>query len=148
MVSAVVQLVSEEGGGVGGDQAKERPGSRLPAASGGSFESQSSENGRGAPGGAGASSSRSRGGSGGGDSGGSAGCRVKVANIPRGQANPEDIAEIFRAAGAVVSATVRVTKSKQYEGIVTMESSAAASMAVEILNGADCNGRQLRVRPA
>jgi hypothetical protein len=56
------------------------------------------------------------------------------------------LAEIFSAAGRVASATVRVTKSKQFEGTVTMESAAAAGMAVELLNGADCNGRALRVR--
>ncbi len=69
-----------------------------------------------------------------------------VANIPRGQANPEDLTEICRAAGTVISASIRVTKSKQYEGTVMMGSSSDADMAVELLNGADCNGRALRVR--
>ena len=146
VVNAVVQLVSEEGGGVGGEQAREGPGSRLPAATGGSFDSQpSGGNGRGGAQSGGASSKPS-GGGGGGGGGGGAGCRVTVGNIPRGQANPEDLAEIFSAAGRVASATVRVTKSKQFEGTVTMESAAAAGMAVELLNGADCNGRALRVR--
>ena len=69
-----------------------------------------------------------------------------VGNIPRGQANPEDLAEIRRAAGTVISASIRVTKSKQYEGTVTMGSISDADMAVELLHGADCNGRALRVR--
>ena len=149
---AVVQLVSEEGGGVGGEQARERPARGQPTPVFGGYgisasDSRGSSQGlRATQHGASQQSRNGSGGGGGGGGGGTSGCRVTVGNIPRGQANPEDLAEICRAAGSVISASIRVTKSKQYEGIVMMGSSSDADMAVELLNGADCNGRALRVR--
>ncbi len=88
----------------------------------------------------GAPSKAAKGGGGGGS------CKVEVGNLPRGSANAEGLKEICRAAGGVESAQVRVTKSKVPMGVVVMESPEAAAMAVSILNGADCNGRALRVR--
>ena len=131
MVKAVVELVSCEGGGIGGVQARDDTESAAKGAGGGGG------------GGAKGPAKQAAGGAGGG-AGGS--CKLQVKNLPRGIANEADLRSMFEAAGPVASAAVGLTKAKSKVGVVVMANASAAANAVAMLDGADMNGRALSVR--
>ena len=130
VVTAVVELIQSEGGGLGGEQAQDatqaisnqKQGKKI-----GGSDHREDELSR---------QSRihmdTR--------------RLTVQGLPRGQANESDLRKIFSAAGVVESAAVRITKSKQPTGTVIMSSREEAEAAVSIFDGADMAGRVLRVR--
>jgi RNA recognition motif-containing protein len=75
---------------------------------------------------------------------------IYVGNLPFGT-TPEELRELFEPHGEVTSAKVitdRETGRSRGFGFVEMEDEAAANAAIAQLNGADLNGRALRVNEA
>ncbi len=75
---------------------------------------------------------------------------IYVGNLPW-SVNDQDLADAFQAYGAVDRASVIVERpsgrSKGF-GFVTMNNDEEAQRAIEAMNGADMNGRPLKVNEA
>jgi RNA recognition motif-containing protein len=76
--------------------------------------------------------------------------QIYVGNLPWSYTSA-DLRRLFEAYGAVVAANVvvdRDTGRSRGFGFVEMESEDEAEVAIEALDGCDCEGRKLSVEPA